>query len=385
MKQAGFGVYVHWPFCQSKCPYCDFNSHVPRREVDEVRFARALTREVDHWAGLMPERTVTSVFFGGGTPSLMRPETVATVLDRISRNWRLDVDVEVTLEANPSSTDAQRFAGYRTAGVGRLSLGVQALNDEALRALGRAHSATEALAAAEIGRKAFPRLSVDMIYARPGQSLSEWQQELIRVLSLGTDHLSLYQLTIEAGTRFHTLHRQGALVLPDECLAADMYELTQDMTCAAGLPAYEISNHARAEAQSRHNLTYWRYGEYAGIGPGAHGRFKGETVTATVTHSAPNVWLEHVEAHGHGLKATEPVSTIARRTEFLMMGLRLEEGVALERFTLEAGGPLDSVLDRRVLDRLVQAGLVALDRTSLKATAAGRQRLNALLQTLLPD
>jgi oxygen-independent coproporphyrinogen-3 oxidase len=384
MTGPGFGVYVHWPFCLAKCPYCDFNSHV-RERVDHDRWRTALVAEVDHRATLSRGRTVTSVFFGGGTPSLMEPATVGAVLDRIARCWPVAADVEVTLEANPTSVEAERFAGYRAAGVNRVSLGIQALNDADLKALGRAHSAAEAEGAIRLAHRHFDRVSFDLIYARPDQGVAAWEAELRRALDLAAGHLSLYQLTIEEGTRFHTLHERGELVVPDEDAAGDLYEATQAMLDAAGLPAYEISNHARPGEESRHNLVYWRYGDYAGVGPGAHGRHTGAdgTKTATRAHRAPEVWLERVARYGHGLHESETVDAEARRAEFLMMGLRLAEGVALDRFPAEAGAPMEAALDRAALDRLVAGGFLAVADGRLRATAEGRQRLNGVLRMLL--
>ena len=300
----GFGVYVHWPFCQSKCPYCDFNSHV-RESVEHERWARALTAELETMAALAPGREVASVFFGGGTPSLMEPATVQAVLDRIAGLWSMAPNAEITLEANPGSVEADRFAGYAAAGVNRLSLGVQALDDAALGFLGRRHDVAEALRALDVARANFGRVSFDLIYARPQQTVAAWRDELARALAFGTDHLSLYQLTLEQGTRFWTLAGRGEFTLPDEDAAADLYALTQEMTAAAGLPAYEISNHARPGAESRHNLTYWRSGEWVGIGPGAHGRLAGDGgAIARRQHKAPETWLAAVEADGHGTAET---------------------------------------------------------------------------------
>jgi len=380
----GFGVYVHWPFCLAKCHYCDFNSHV-REQVDHARWRTALIAEIDHRAALAPGRTVTSIFFGGGTPSLMEPATVGAVLDRIARNWTVAADVEVSLEANPTSVEAGRFAGYRTAGVGRVSLGIQALNDRDLKALGRAHSAHEAEDAIRLAHRHFDRVSFDLIYARPDQTVDAWTAELRHALDLAAGHLSLYQLTIEEGTRFHTLHARGDLVVPDEDTAGDLYEATQAMLDAAGLPAYEISNHARPGHESRHNLTYWRYGDYAGVGPGAHGRHTGPDgqKIATRTHRAPEAWLERVDGTGHGLHESETVDPEALRTEFLMMGLRLAEGVAIDRFPAEAGAPLAEAVDPAALDRLIAGGFLARAGGRLRATAEGRQRLNGVLRMLL--
>src|SRR5262245_14867722 len=321
---AGFGVYVHWPFCASKCPYCDFNSHVRSGGIDETRFRDAFVRELEHWAGLAPGRSVGSVFFGGGTPSLMDPATTGAILDAIARHWRVDLGAEVTLEANPSSVEAGRFRGYRTAGVNRGSLGVQSLEDGVLRTLGRLHTAAEARAAIEVARDTFDRFSFDLIYARPGQTLEAWRAELSDALALAGGHLSLYQLTIEGGTPFAKLHARGKLKLPDQERARAFYQLTQELTEAAGLPAYEISNHAAPGDECRHNLLYWRYGEYAGLGPGAHGRIVADGVRrATAAERLPERWAAQVEAQGHGLVEKAALGRAEEADEALLMGLRL--------------------------------------------------------------
>ncbi|SMH55670.1 radical SAM family heme chaperone HemW [Azospirillum agricola] len=379
----GFAIYVHWPFCKSKCPYCDFNSHV-RERVDHARWRAALVRELEHYAGLTAGRTVTSVFFGGGTPSLMEPETVGAVLDRIAALWPVAPGLEVTLEANPTSVEADKFRAFRNAGINRVSLGIQSLNDTDLRFLGRQHSAHEATGAIALAARLFDRFSFDLIYARPGQSIAAWEAELRQALDHAVGHLSVYQLTIEEGTAFFPLHARGDLVLPDEDLAGDLYEATQSLLSGAGLPAYEISNHARPGEESRHNLTYWRYGDYVGVGPGAHGRLtlEGEKF-ATRAHRAPEIWLERVERDGHGAASPDPIDRTARGTELLMMGLRLTEGIRLARLAEEAGrDPLD-VLDQAALKRLIDGGFLALDAERLRATHEGRQRLNAVLGSLL--
>ncbi len=382
-EQPGFGIYVHWPFCLSKCPYCDFNSHV-RDSVDHARWMRALVAEIDHYADRTPDRTVTSVFFGGGTPSLMEPSTAAAVIDRIARRWRVAPDVEITLEANPSSVEAGRFAALAAAGVNRVSLGLQALDDASLAFLGRRHSVEEAFEALSIARRHFKRTSFDLIYARPDQTEAAWRAELSRALEEATEHLSVYQLTIEEGTRFAALAARGELIMPDEDTQAALYEATQQMLEAAGLPAYEISNHARPGSESRHNLTYWRYGDYVGIGPGAHGRLtlNGEK-HATRAHRAPEIWLERVEAKGHGAHPDVGISAAERRDELLMMGLRLAEGVSRQRLRAELEADIDTLLDARKLGALVAGGFVAVDEERLRATTAGRQRLNGVLAALL--
>lgn len=374
----GFAVYVHWPFCLSKCPYCDFNSHVRAGGIDETRFLRAYLAELAHMRTLTGPREVRSVFFGGGTPSLMAPGTVATILDAIALNWPFAPGAEVTLEANPTSVEAENFAGYRIAGVNRVSLGVQALDAADLRSLGRLHSVEEALDAVALAQANFDRVSFDLIYARPGQTVAAWREELARALGVGVGHLSLYQLTIEPQTPFAALHASGKLVIPDEDLARALYEETQEMTQAAGLPAYEVSNHARPGEECRHNLIYWRMGEWAGVGPGAHGRLvvDGER-RATVTERAPEAWVARVEADGHGLDTCESVSPADQADEYLLMGLRLAEGVDLDRH-----GRLGGTLDRARIDALAAAGLVERHGRRLRVTAEGRLVLNSLIAEL---
>jgi putative oxygen-independent coproporphyrinogen III oxidase len=366
-------LYVHWPFCVSKCPYCDFNSHV-RAGVDQAAWRDALLAELAHEAALLPGRRLTSVFFGGGTPSLMPPATVAAVLDAAVAAWVAAPGLEVTLEANPSSVEAARFGDLAAAGVNRVSLGLQALDDAALRFLGRAHGLDEGLAALAVAQASFARVSFDLIYARPGQSVRAWEAELARALAFGTEHLSLYQLTVEPGTRFATEAAAGRLVLPDGDRAADLYELTAALTAAAGLPAYETSNHARAGAESRHNLTYWRYGDYAGIGPGAHGRRDG---VATRRRRKPENWLAAVAVGGHGIEAEEALTPAERAEEALLMGLRLAEGVDLARVAALAGGA--APVDRAAVARLARQGLVALDGERLRVLPAGALLLDAIL------
>ncbi|MDN2566462.1 radical SAM family heme chaperone HemW [Aquibium sp. A9E412] len=376
----GFGVYLHWPFCAAKCPYCDFNSHVRHAAVDQPRFAAAFARELAAMRQRSGPRTVTSVFLGGGTPSLMAPATVAALLDAVARHWHLPGDAEITLEANPTSVEAERFRGYRAAGVNRVSLGVQALDDRALKTLGRLHDTAEALSAVRLARETFPRLSFDLIYARPGQTPEAWAAELETAIGHAADHLSLYQLTIEEGTPFHALHAAGRLAVPDGDAAAALYETTQAVTAAHGLPAYEISNHARPGAESRHNLVYWRYGEYVGAGPGAHGRFVAEgRRVVTVAERMPETWLNLVEARGHGVVDGERLTRGQEADEFLLMGLRLVEGIDLERHAALAGRPLAA---ERVA-QLEDAGLVArLGNRRLRATPAGMIVLDAVVADL---
>ena len=360
-----FGVYIHWPFCLSKCPYCDFNSHVRHAAIDEARFVRAFTAEIAATAARVPGRTVATIFFGGGTPSLMQPATVSAILDAIARHWTVAPDAEVTLEANPTSVEATRFRGYRLAGVNRVSLGVQALDDAALKALGRTHTAREALDAVAIARAAFDRYSFDLIYARPGQTPAAWAIELKGAIAEAAEHLSLYQLTIEQETPFFALHKSGKLVIPDEDTARDLYDTTQDICAGAGLPAYEISNHARLGAECRHNLVYWRMHEYAGIGPGAHGRLDidGER-HATATEKRPEAWLMRVESLGHGTVTDETLLRSETADELLLMGLRLAEGIDPERFARLAGRPLDP---KRIA--------ILRDEGAVETTADGRLRV----------
>ena len=376
----GFGVYVHWPFCLSKCPYCDFNSHVRHQPPDEARFARAIAAEVAHAAAITGPREVQSIFFGGGTPSLMRPETVGSILDAIARHWSTARVCEITLEANPTSVEAERFRGYRAAGVNRVSLGVQSLDNDALKALGRLHSAEEALAAVAVAKNVFTRVSFDLIYARPEQASKQWRAELQRAFAEEVEHFSLYQLTIEEDTPFAALHRSGCLVIPDAEAARVLWDATQETCEAAGLPAYEISNHARPGAECRHNLVYWRYGEYAGVGPGAHGRIEdGQGRRATATEKNPGRWLARVEEAGHGLVVDESLGAIEVADEFLLMGLRLREGIDRARYRRLAGRDLDP---GRVAG-LVEQGLVeATVQGRLRVTAAGFPLLDAIVADL---
>ncbi len=371
----GFGVYIHWPFCLSKCPYCDFNSRAAA-VVDQPRWRAALLAELDWFAAVAPGGTVTSIFFGGGTPSLMEPATAAALVDRVARLWPTAPDLEVTLEANPSTVEAGRFRDFRAAGVGRLSLGVQALDDASLRALGRRHDLAAALAALALARAVFPRVSFDLIYARPGQRPDHWRAELARALDLAADHLSLYQLTVEAGTAF----ARAGLTLPGEDDAAEMFELIQAMTAAAGLAAYEVSNHARPGAECRHNLTYWRGGDYAGIGPGAHGRLGGE---AFRQRRAAAAWLAGVERDGHATARRQRLAPATRAEELVMMGLRLTAGIDGATFRAQAGMPLEAALDPAGLARMVEGGFVEHSAAGLRATPRGRLLLTALTAELL--
>jgi putative oxygen-independent coproporphyrinogen III oxidase len=377
---AGFGVYVHWPFCASKCPYCDFNSHVRAGGIDEPRFLAAYLRELRHWAELTPGRSVGSIFFGGGTPSLMSATTVAAILDEIASLWRLEPGAEITLEANPSSVEAARFRDYRRAGINRVSLGVQSLEDADLRALGRLHSVAEAVAAIGVSRETFERVSFDLIYARPSQTLAAWAAELARALKLAGRHLSLYQLTIEQGTPYAELHARGKLRVPDNEAAHAFYALTREMTEAAGLPAYEISNHAAPGEECRHNLLYWRYGEYAGVGPGAHGRAViASTRRATVTERQPERWLALVEAEGRGIVEETVLDHEQQADEALLMGLRLAEGLDLDRLAALSGFRPSE----RAIAALAAHGLVErLTPGRLRATREGRIILNEVVLRL---
>ena len=375
----GFGVYVHWPFCLSKCPYCDFNSHVRHRAVDEPRFVRALAAELAHAAARVPGREVSTIFFGGGTPSLLTPTSVAAILDAIAQRWAIAPDVEVTLEANPTSVEAQKFRGYRAAGINRVSLGVQSLDDAALAQLGRLHSAREALDAVAVARDTFARFSFDLIYARPEQTPDAWRGELRRALEQEPEHLSLYQLTIESDTPFATLYAAGKLPIPDHDAARALYEITQEITAAHGLPPYEVSNHARHGAECRHNLVYWRCGEYAGVGPGAHGRLDVDGRRhATATEKHPERWLIRVESRGHGLVVDEALSREERGDELLLMGLRLAEGIDPEKFAEVAGRPIDPA---RIAE-LCEQRLVVTDGGRLRVTAAGFPVLDAVVADL---
>lgn len=379
-----FGLYVHWPFCLSKCPYCDFNSHVTET-IDHERWRRGLIQEMQTLAPRVRSRSLVSVFFGGGTPSLMEPNTVAGILDAASDLWGIGPDVEITLEANPTSVEAGRLRGFRDAGVNRASLGVQALNDVALRFLGRNHSAREAIAAVELAHDCFDRVSFDLIYARPDQSVADWTWELAEALELAGEHLSLYQLTIEPGTAFHSLHRRGAFTIPDDNMGGALYEATNDLLEQSGRPAYEISNHARPGAECRHNLVYWRAEEYLGIGPGAHGRLHDrlDRCHAVRTHRAPQVWLDRVERDGHGVIEETPIEPDERLIEILMMGLRLQEGVRLARLARETGRSLSGTFNPTVLSDLIGEEYLEITDTAIRATASGRQRLNAVLVALL--
>ena len=376
----GFGVYVHWPFCAAKCPYCDFNSHVRHQPVDQPRFVSAFLTEMAEARRLSGPRTVTSVFMGGGTPSLMDPATVEAVLNGIAKFWHMPDGIEITMEANPSSVEATRFRGYRAAGVNRVSLGVQALNDRDLKFLGRLHNVEDALKAIGLARDIFPRMSFDLIYARPNQTVEEWERELNQAVSYAVDHLSLYQLTIEEGTPFYGLHKAGKLIVPDGEHSAVLYEATQAITEGFGMPAYEVSNHAAPGAESRHNLTYWRYGDYAGIGPGAHGRLTmGRDKIATATERKPEDWLQLVETHGHGMIDQEVLGYDEQADELLLMGLRLKEGIDLVRWQSLSGREPDP--DREQF--LIEHGFIErIGNSRLRCTPSGMLILDAVVADL---
>jgi oxygen-independent coproporphyrinogen-3 oxidase len=381
-QAGGFGLYIHWPFCQAKCPYCDFNSHVAA-QIDQSRWVSSYLSEIERYSSEVPGRTLSSIYFGGGTPSLMAPETVAEILSAARAAWPAANDLEVTLEANPTSVEAGRFRGFRDAGVNRVSMGLQALNDTDLRLLGRLHSAAEGRKAFDIARQVFPRISFDLIYARQHQSPEAWRAELTEALALAADHLSLYQLTIEPGTAFGDRHARGRLPgLVDDDAAAGMYDMTQEMCAAVGLPAYEVSNHASDLAQSRHNLVYWRGGDYVGIGPGAHGRLtlNGQR-TATETELSPTGWLKAVEARGSGETLREVIEPDAQAEEYAMMALRLSEGLDRARYAAMRGRDFDP----DVLNRLESLGMIEVTPGRVTATLQGRRILNTVLAELLVD
>lgn len=372
-------LYIHWPFCISKCPYCDFNSHV-RESVDQDAWRAALLADMAHEAALTPGRNLSSIFFGGGTPSLMPPATVAALIDAAAQHWGFADNIEITLEANPSSVEAARFADLALAGVNRVSLGLQSLNDAALAFLGRAHSVAESLRALEIAQQHFARVNIDLIYARPDQTADAWDDELKQALALGTDHMSLYQLTIEAGTRFETLVRTGHFIPADDDDAATLYDLTQDRTSAAGMPAYEISNHAQPGHESRHNLSYWRYDDYIGIGPGAHGR---RLNSATQRHKKPENFLSGIARNAHGIVSEDALDGPSRATEALLMGLRLAEGIDLARLAARTDVPADSLLDLDAVDKIARLGLIKRVGDHVTVTPQGMPLLDAILPQIV--
>ncbi|PRH88409.1 coproporphyrinogen III oxidase [Labrys okinawensis] len=379
-SEPGFGVYVHWPFCLAKCPYCDFNSHVRTGGVDQAGYVEAYLREIAHMAAVAPGRQVQSIFFGGGTPSLMDPKTVGAILDAIGGAWTIAPNAEISLEANPTSVDATRFAGYRAAGVNRVSLGVQAMNDADLKRLGRMHSVAEAMAAVEIAAKSFERYSFDLIYARPDQQPRDWQAELDQAIDRAAEHLSLYQLTIEPDTMYERLVAAGKLIpMPDED-ARILFDITRETCERRGLPAYEISNHARPGAECRHNLVYWRYGEYAGIGPGAHGRLidADGVRRALSTERSPEKWLAGVRANGHGLVDDQPLTADQQGDEMLLMGLRLAEGIDLARLARLRGRPVAE----STLAALQDSGMVERREDRVRVTRAGFPLLDTVVAEL---
>lgn len=375
----GFAVYVHWPFCETVCPYCDFNVH-GARDIDQAAWRDALIRDLAHYAADTPERTVTTLYFGGGTPSLMPPETVRAVIESVAKLWTLAADAEITLEANPTSAETANLAAFADAGINRLSLGIQSFDDAALRFLGRAHTGRDALTALERARRVFERVTFDLIYALPDQALVDWRAALTHATTLSAGHLSLYQLTIESGTPF----AKSGVVGADEDLAADMYDVTQDVLAAAGMPAYEVSNHARPGEESRHNLTCWRGGDYVGAGPGAHGRIAvdGRTFGTHQIHN-PTRWLEKSRLEGHGSAKRRPLSPADRARERVMMGLRLTEGVDLDATLNTTGAARADVIDDAALSMLIDGGLMSRDGARLRTTAAGRLTLNAVIRKLL--
>ncbi|HPF78052.1 MAG TPA: radical SAM family heme chaperone HemW [Alphaproteobacteria bacterium] len=378
-----FGVYVHWPFCKAKCPYCDFNSHVSN-SIDHELWAQSYLKEIDYIADMTKGRQVTSVFFGGGTPSLMKPATVEKILNHINKVWRVSPKVEITLEANPTSIEAQKFSDFKAAGVNRVSVGVQSLRDQDLKFLGREHSAQEALEAIKIADCIFDRMSFDLIYARPEQKISDWKEELSEALQYTKGHLSLYQLTIEQGTPFYTMAARGEFRIPEQDQAGEFYEVTQEILDASDMPAYEISNHASKGQESLHNLTYWKYGDYAGIGPGAHGRLTlDQKKFATRTHRAPDIWLKKINEDGNGYHPFEEVASEERLTEMMMMGLRLNTGVELAQIERETQQDWRMALRQDKVQNLVDEGLLILTKTHIKPTSEGMQRLNGVLSYLL--
>jgi putative oxygen-independent coproporphyrinogen III oxidase len=380
LPSPGFGIYVHWPFCLSKCPYCDFNSHVRAKPVDEARFIAAYKTELAHRATLTGGRIVSSIFFGGGTPSLMSPAAVAAIVDAIAGHWQVAAGAEITLEANPTSVEAERFYGFRSGGINRVSLGVQAMNDVDLKMLGRGHTVAEALRAVELAASIFERYSFDLIYARPGQTAAGWKHELEAALLRAKDHISLYQLTIEEDTIFARLRDAGRLALPDPGRARTLWDVTQEVTEKAGLPAYEISNHARPGAESRHNLIYWRYGEYIGIGPGAHGRiFTANRRRAQAAERHPETWLSAVESNGHGLVDDDYLSPEQQGDEFLLMGLRLSEGIEPAAFQAMSGRGLDPL---RVASLIAEGMVEYTPRGRLRVSAEGFPVLDAVIADL---
>lgn len=378
--EPGFGIYLHWPFCAAKCPYCDFNSHVRHQKVDQPRFIEAFKREIEHNRQTTGPREVTSIFIGGGTPSLMDPETVDEILQAVKDAWTVPDHIEITMEANPSSVEASRFKGYRQAGVNRVSMGVQALNDKDLKFLGRLHNVAEAKKAISLARDIFPRMSFDLIYARPHQTPEDWADELREAIDLAADHLSLYQLTIEEGTPFFTLHEAGKIPMLEDSLQAELYEVTQKVCTENGMPAYEVSNHAQPGAESQHNLNYWRYGDYVGVGPGAHGRIStGGKKFATVTEKHPETWLDLVENNGHGITEIEQLSSQDQADEMLLMGLRLREGIDVSRWSSLSDREFDAGRE----NNLIQYGMIErINNNRIRCTPSGMMVLDSVVADL---
>lgn len=379
-QTSGFGIYIHWPFCAAKCPYCDFNSHVRHQKIDQTRFVRAFELELEHNRKLSGPRTVTSIFLGGGTPSLMDPDTVDAILSKVHDLWDVPNDIEVTMEANPSSVEAGRFRGYHDAGVNRVSMGVQALNDKDLKFLGRLHSVEDAKKAIKLARDIFPRMSFDLIYGRPNQTVQSWQDELIEAIDMAVDHLSLYQLTIEEGTPFFKLHEAGKIITPNDDHLVDIYDATQELCAKYNLPAYEVSNHAKVGAESQHNLNYWRYGDYVGVGPGAHGRISTQdTKLATITEPHPETWASSVEENGHGIITEEVLDKEAQADEVLIMGLRLKEGIDVARWKNLSGKSFDTAREANLLEQ----GLIErLGNSRIRCTETGILVLNSIIAEL---
>lgn len=380
----GFGLYVHWPFCVSKCPYCDFNSHLSGA-IDHEAWRLSLLAELDHYGNITRGRRLETVFFGGGTPSLMPPKTTAAVIESLGKYWNVDTDIEITIEANPSSVEAQKFADFRSAGVNRVSLGIQSFRDRDLAFLGRAHTGKDGRRAIAIAKEHFDRVSFDLIYALPDESVQSWAKQLKHALTYDTGHLSLYQLTIEKGTPFFAEHKRGALNMPDDNLSADLYEKTSELTAESGLSSYEVSNYAILGQESRHNQIYWRGGDYVGVGPGAHGRLtiKGDRFR-TEQVPMPTNWLSNVAANGHATRTCELISKTEHIIESLMMGLRMSAGVDRALFAIQTGKELGLIIDRRKATALISAGLVELDENGLRATNRGRLQLNGVIAALVP-
>lgn len=382
-KNNPLAIYIHWPFCAAKCPYCDFNSHV-RESIEEARWRDAYSRALDYYAALVPDREIVSVFFGGGTPSLMAPDTVAAILDKVRQCWPMREGAEITLEANPTSVEASKFCGFRDAGVNRLSMGVQSFHDSDLQFLGREHSALEAMRAIEIAADVFDRFSFDLIYALPKQNLKSWQEQIQKAQEFSPDHLSVYQLTIEKSTPFYMQHKKGVFEIPDEDLASDFYGLTQDVMEGYGLPAYEVSNHARIGQESQHNLVYWTYGDYIGVGAGAHGRLSvNGQKQALRDHAAPDRWLERVEEYGQGLHNPEFLNAEDQFAEGLMMGLRLVRGLDVAYLYDRCGVAFDDVIDVQRFQRLTDEGWIKREGDIVRLEREGMLRLNAIVSYLL--